>query len=122
MTRVLICGGRNYDPDKAVAWLNMWAERDFRACGKAWPPSLVIHGAAKGADEAAQLWAISNGFKVLGFPADWEKHGKAAGPIRNQEMLDLKPDVVISFEGGRGTLDMRKRAYAAGVTILQVPA
>lgn len=52
------------------------------------------------------------------FKADWDKHGKAAGPIRNQQMLDEgKPDLVLAFAGGKGTDDMCRRARAAGVEV-----
>lgn len=45
-------------------------------------------------------------------------NGKAAGPIRNQRMLDEgKPDLVVAFPGGRGTADMVRRAKAAGVPV-----
>lgn len=61
----------------------------------------VIHGAARGADTTADCAAIAGGFPVEPYPADWATHGKAAGPIRNQQMLDEgKPDVVIAFKDG----------------------
>ena len=44
------------------------------------------------------------GIEIARFPADWNMHGRAAGPIRNQQMLDEgKPELVVSFLGGRGT-------------------
>jgi UDP-N-acetylmuramoylalanine-D-glutamate ligase len=55
------------------------------------------------------------------YPADWKLHGKSAGHIRNQQMLDeSKPDIVIAFPGGRGTANMIKRAKKAGVEVFQV--
>jgi hypothetical protein len=59
------------------------------------------------------------GIAVKEYPADWQKHGKAAGPIRNRQMLeDGKPDLVIAFSGGRGTANMISQARAAGVKVL----
>jgi hypothetical protein len=61
---------------------------------------------------------------VAVFPADWETHGRAAGPIRNQAMLDEgKPYLVIAFWDGKskGTLDMISRATRAGVPVKIVP-
>jgi len=53
--------------------------------------------------------------------AKWSKHGRAAGPIRNQEMIDeCKPDLVVAFPGGRGTADMVRRAKAAGIRVIEV--
>ena len=82
----------------------------------------LIHGCAKGADLLAeQAWA---NLKIEGyverFPADWVKHGKAAGPIRNKQMLDEgKPDLVIAFlaKDSRGTKNMIEQAEKAGVDV-----
>lgn len=54
----------------------------------------------------------------LNYPADWEKHGRAAGPIRNEKMLIVgTPDMVLAFPGGRGTADMIRKAEAAGLPV-----
>lgn len=82
----------------------------------------IIHGGAKGADLWADYWAVHNFCPVHEFKADWDKHGKSAGPIRNQQMLDEgKPDLVIAFPGGRGTEDMKARARKAGVKVIEYP-
>jgi hypothetical protein len=66
----------------------------------------------------ADFWARSRGIRVERYYALWRTHGNAAGPIRNQKMLDNeRPDIVIVFEGGRGTADMIRRAKTAGVPI-----
>lgn len=84
--------------------------------------SLVITGGAVGADELANRWARDNGIDRVVVPANWEKHGRAAGPRRNQLMLDLlKPDMVVAFPGGLGTQDVVLRARKAGIYVLQVP-
>lgn len=73
---------------------------------------VIIQGGAKGADHAAlefsrEFYPIQN----LTYNALWNKYGKAAGPIRNQEMLiDGKPDLVVAFPGGKGTANMIKQA------------
>lgn len=64
-------------------------------------------------------------FKVTMFTADWDKHGKSAGPIRNQAMLsgtigDLA-DLLIAFPGGRGTEDCIRQADLLGIPLLEVP-
>ena len=53
--------------------------------------------------------------KVIKFPAEWDKYGKAAGVLRNQQMLDEGyPDLVVYFhkdlENSKGTKDMVTRA------------
>ena len=50
----------------------------------------------------------------------WKMHGKKAGPLRNQEMVDAGTDLVVAFPGGRGTADLVRRARAAGLQILVV--
>jgi len=112
--RVLVCGGRDYSNAKRMAEvLGGWF-----AEGRL---SVIIHGEAPGADSLAAEWASECGVVTAAFPADWDRHGRAAGPIRNQRMIDEgKPDVVIAFPGGRGTADMVKRAKAAGVMVITV--
>ena len=113
--RVLVCGGRNYS-DKACLWYRL---------DSLGPPevSAIISGMASGADSLAAEWAEKFGFPLHKFPADWNAHGKAAGPIRNQRMLDEgKPDLVLAFPGGRGTADMVRRAKSAGIRVVEVAA
>lgn len=113
--RVLVCGGRYYS-DRDHIW-NTLCSLDV----KRGPFAVVIHGCATGADSEAMIWAQTCGRKHAPFQADWNQHGKAAGPIRNQRMLDEgKPDLVIAFPGGRGTADMIRRAKAAGVEAIPV--
>lgn len=67
----------------------------------------------------ASEFAKWKGIPVKTFRADWGKYGKSAGPRRNKQMLDEgRPDLVVAFEGGRGTADMVKQAKAAGVEVL----
>lgn len=80
---------------------------------------LMVNGdCPTGADAIAkELWEERGG-KVELHPADWNKHGKAAGPLRNQQMVDSGLSAVIVFDGGRGTADMRLRCIAAGIRII----
>lgn len=81
----------------------------------------IIHGNAVGADWLAKAWAISAGIPEKSFPAKWSEYGKAAGPLRNQQMLEEgMPDVVVAFKGGAGTADMVRRAKEAGLKVLEV--
>lgn len=72
-----------------------------------------------GADRGGELWADSVGLPVRPFPADWGKHGKAAGPIRNSEMAQYA-DAVILFPGGKGTESMEFLAWKHGLESLYV--
>lgn len=64
----------------------------------------IISGGAAGADSLGAKWAKENNFKLTEFLPDWEKHGKAAGPIRNEDIIK-NADFVLSFWDGvsRGT-------------------
>lgn len=109
--RVLVCGGRDFTD----AW---WLEEVLSGLHARAPIGVLIHGAARGADSLAQHWAIANSVEVAAFPANWEEHGRSAGPIRNKTMLDYgRPDLVIAFPGGRGTADMVRQAKKAGVPV-----
>jgi hypothetical protein len=118
--RVLVCGGRNYaDRDRVFAELDRLDEALS-------DPICVIAGGASGADALAEEWARSrigkrDGISFHGFKADWAKHGRAAGPIRNQAMIDRgRPNLVLAFPGGRGTADMVARANEAGIPVRAV--
>jgi hypothetical protein len=52
--------------------------------------------------------------------ADWTTHGKGAGPLRNQKMVDLGADIAVAYmhEGSRGTADCVARAKKAGIEVL----
>jgi hypothetical protein len=111
--RVLVCGGRNYF-DTLTVFKNLDFLRQSRKEGLH-----IISGMARGADTLAVEWANSRGATLSCFPADWEKHGKAAGFIRNQQMLDEgQPDLVVAFKGGSGTADMVRRAKAANIKVV----
>ena len=62
--------------------------------------TLVISGGAQGADSLGEKWAKGNNIPTLIFPADWDKHGKAAGFIRNQDIID-NCDCCIAFWDGK---------------------
>lgn len=49
----------------------------------------IVEGGAKGTDALAKRYAMENNLPYKEFPADWDKYGKKAGPIRNKEMVDF---------------------------------
>lgn len=107
--KVLICGDRNWSDSKKIA------DRVKQLPAN----TVVIHGACRGADRIAGNAAFNLGYKIVQFPAQWKKYGRAAGPIRNQRMLDEKPDLVIAFHSNlaesKGTKNMLKIATDAGI-------
>lgn len=114
--KVLICGSRTWDKPAPIRAVLNGLMASFR-------PLIVIDGGAPGADRIAHDWT---GFQADGhecYPADWEQYGKAAGHIRNQQMLDEgDPDVVFAFvdkplEESKGTHNMVSRAREADVPV-----
>lgn len=108
--RVLVCGGRKY-------WNKEKVRGVLDTLLKSTAIKSVVHGAATGVDSLAGEWARKNNITEERFPADW-KQGKKAGPIRNQQMIDTNPDLVIAFPGGKGTEDLVMRAWSKGITVL----
>jgi hypothetical protein len=116
MTRVLVCGGRDYADIPRVFNVLESYDVDYTF-------TLLIHGGAPGADKAACKWARSMKVPIQSFPANWKVYGKAAGPIRNRRMLvEGKPNLVIAFPGGRGTADMVKQAKEHGIEVIEISA
>jgi hypothetical protein len=110
--RILFCGDRN--------WLDYKTICDVMSQFK---PEVVIEGEAKGADSLAREAAEYFGVPVLKFPANWEQYGRAAGPIRNTQMLkEGKPDLVVAFhndiKNSKGTLDMVNQARKQNITVM----
>ena len=113
--RVLVCGGRDYsDIDRVYTELDQ--------IHRVTPIKCIIEGGAKGADYLASRWSAKHDLNEHArFSADWALHGRAAGPKRNQKMLDEgKPDLVMAFPGGRGTADMVSRAKVAGIEVREI--
>ncbi len=107
--RILVCGDRNWSNKKAI----FNELKDFPK------NTVIIHGAARGADSIAGTVAKELGFEVEVYPADWNKFGKAAGIIRNKQMLEAKPDLVLAFhpdlDKSKGTKNMVQISRKAGV-------
>lgn len=82
----------------------------------------LVCGMASGVDTVAKNIAEFRDIKVHEFPADWEKHGKAAGPIRNEEMASFASHCIAVWDGeSTGTEDMIKRARAHNLIVRIVP-
>lgn len=82
----------------------------------------IVTGGAKGIDEMGQEWALYNGVPQERFPADWDTHGKAAGPIRNRHMAEYAAAgprsgaLVLIWDGkSKGSASMLSEARKAGV-------
>lgn len=107
LDKLSIQRSKHYNPD------DNWLPADIE----------IINGKARGVDAVSTDWAIVNWCRFKEYPADWNKHGRAAGPIRNAQMLkEEKPDLVIAFPlpDSIGTKDMIKQAKKAGVEVIEI--
>ena len=110
-TRILVTGDRN--------WSNYKAIKDKLSN---YPKGTVLlHGAAKGADFLASLIGEELKFVVIPIYAEWETYGRAAGPIRNKKMLALEPNIVYAFhdnlEESKGTKHCVTEARKLGIPV-----
>lgn len=136
--KILVTGDRNWTDEILIE----------DALTKACPvdeATILIHGAARGADSIAakvmQRWigADKEALKssqfgpisydldeIKEYPADWKKYGRAAGVLRNQQMLDENPDIdlVLAFHDNlaesKGTKDMVERAKKADIPVKHI--
>jgi predicted Rossmann-fold nucleotide-binding protein len=111
-------GGRD------LAWSHQRVAAELLARSGGRLVHLVLHGGARGADAAIARAAHQLGWSSLVMPAEWRRHGRAAGPIRNRELLEqaiaraaahTSPGssasvLVVAFPGGAGTASLVQQA------------
>ena len=112
MVRIIIAGGRDFNDSK------LFEEKTTEILAQ-YEDIELVSGHARGADAMAEKYANDMGIRVKVMPAEWNKYGKAAGPIRNKQMLDYALEevaVLIAFWDGssKGTKDMINRAREYG--------
>lgn len=113
MKRILVTGSRDWaDWESIREVLEEYRYGDF----------VLVHGGARGADSVAERIWLDWGLPVERHPADWETHGRMAGPIRNRKMVSLGADVCLAFPFGdsRGTRGCIKEAERAGIPVMIV--
>lgn len=114
MSRVLVCGGRDYTNFEQV-------DRVLSLLAKVEPIEVIIQGGATGADDLARAYAEEKGIPTITEEADWVTHGDAAGPIRNTAMIKKhKPTIIIAFPGGKGTANMVKQGKMHKIKVIEV--
>ena len=112
--KVIVCGGRGF---RSVAQVF----RELDRLHKEYNFTELMQGGAKGVDTFAREWAVTYpAIKRWVCKADWDRHGKSAGPIRNRRMLEWEPDLVVAFPGGKGTANMVAQADRAGIAVIKV--
>jgi len=83
-----------------------------------WKITEVVSGAAKGVDRLGEAYARGYWKPLHRFAADWKKHGKAAGPIRNKQMADVGEALLAVWDGkSKGTKNMIDVAKNQGLLV-----
>lgn len=108
--RVIVCGGRDF---RNRLWLYAGLDRLHELN----PITQVIEGGAEGADRFGGEWARRNGVQLITVPANWRAYGKKAGYLRNVQMADMVPDMVLAAPGGAGTQMMISIAQQRGIPV-----
>lgn len=110
--RVLVFGSRDWPADNMIG-------KDMVALKGVIGDYVLVHGAARGADTFADDYAVYMNLEVDRYPAAWGTHGKAAGPIRNNDMIASGIDFAMGYilNGSRGSVDMWGRLKGAGIPL-----
>lgn len=100
MFRVIIAGGRtfkDYNRLSAVCDYMLQNQSEIE----------IVSGTAMGADKLGEKYAQERGYKIVRFPAEWDRYGKAAGFIRNEEMAKYANALIAFWDGrSKGTQHM----------------
>lgn len=114
--RILVTGSRDWCDQQAV-----WDA--LAPIARALPADqdlVLVHGGCPtGADAMCDEWARGFGAVIEVHPANWVRHGRAAGPRRNAEMVNLGADVCLAFirNGSRGASHTAALAEQAGIPV-----
>lgn len=111
--RVIIAGSREYDDYHHLA-----KACDFLLKNVSHPRIEIVSGATRGADTLGERYAKERGHLLTRFPADWDTHGRSAGPLRNRKMAEYA-NALIAFPIGKsaGTRNMIQQARQLGLDI-----
>ena len=103
---LLICGGRNYKANWFLSVLNnLHVKHNIK--------QVIYEGDRKNRDEAVRTWAKGKSIKARTVSHEWE-----TGPIRNEALLSLKPDMVVAFPGGAVQHNLIRQAEDAGIPVV----
>lgn len=95
MINLAVIGSRTFT-DGPTLWAELDSMKDYIRC--------IITGGADGADKLAEAWAVARGVPCLVIHPDWKQYGKAAGPMRNQEIIANCDEVLAYWDGkSKGT-------------------
>lgn len=113
MSRVIIAGSRNLPKDHPPIYYvaDAYLKSGFKA-------SEIVSGGCRGVDLAGEQFAQERQIPIKRFLPDWDRYGKAAGPIRNAQMADYAQCCIALWDGAsRGTRSMIELAEVKGLKV-----
>lgn len=109
--RIIIAGSRtfnNYEYVKKI--LDMVIGHIDKA--------IILSGSARGVDKLGEQYAKEKGYRIWMHEADWDNHGKSAGPIRNSQMVTQATQAIFFWDGkSKGTRDCINKAFKKGIPV-----
>jgi hypothetical protein len=110
--KVIVAGSRNYNDKKKV-----FKVLDLLLTHPKYEIE-IVSGLARGPDSYGKEWAKLHGITCHEFPANWNKYGKRAGYIRNEQMAEFS-DILLAFWDGssKGTQHMVNLAHKHGLKV-----
>lgn len=111
--KTIIAGSRTITNQKLVDSVITAAQKHFQI-------QEVVSGTARGVDLCGETFATQNNIPIKRFPADWNKHGRAAGPIRNEQMAQYADALILIWDGkSRGAASMLRLARKYNLKIIK---
>lgn len=125
--RIIIAGTRDFDDYELLKFkVDRIVEKEFKNCYIS-----IVSGTCKGADQLGESYARTKGYHLYKFPAEWDKYGRKAGPLRNEKMAKFASGelidnecvgVLIAFWDGksRGTKNMIENAHKYNLKVFTI--
>lgn len=114
--KIIVAGSRDIK-DESFVWSVM--EKAIKDKGIKEDEITIVTGGARGVDTVANKLAAAKGWKCIVMNADWDKHGKSAGYIRNREMAKVADMLIAIWDGeSRGTKNMISEAKQRGLDVV----
>ena len=112
--KMAVVGSRSFDDQELL-------DRTLDEQCRAVHINTIVSGGARGADSLAEIWANRRGIQTQIFLPDWDRHGTAAGFIRNRLIVENCDEMIAFWDGeSRGTLSSITWAKAANKNVLVV--
>lgn len=113
--RVIIAGSREWGD---FGLIERFCDKVLSRKIEAGEDITILSGHCRGVDLLGERYARARGFQVECYPADWNRHGRRAGHIRNEMMAQRAEALIAIWDGqSRGTKDMIELARKYGLLV-----